>query len=272
MSGKRTQSFTCAVHWRDKRVQQKQQTEVTRVNSTCLGTLNNVVSREVLTDPRDRKYYSDIYRCWPPPWVMITISTCQLSLYCYYSGHVSWPQLGDSTWSDISLDSLLVYCPHRKMEMWRFLSYCLVHSSLWQLVFNLSLQTVLGLPLEMVHGSARLGLIYGAGVLAGSLSTSVLDPDTCLIGASGGVYSLMAGHMANIVLNLSTTRYGHTRLIATLAVASVEVGVAVYRRYDEDDLSSAPPLSYLAHISGSLAGVTVGLVILNNFQQKLWER
>ena len=30
---------------------------------TCLGTLNSMVSREVLTDPRDRKYHSDIYRC-----------------------------------------------------------------------------------------------------------------------------------------------------------------------------------------------------------------
>ena len=73
---------------------------------------------------------------------------------------------------------------------------------------------------------------------------------TCLVGASGGVYSLMAGHMANLVLNFSSTRCGHTRLLATLAVASVEVGLAVYRRYDEDDLSPAPPLSYLAHISG----------------------
>ena len=51
------------------------------------------------------------------------------------------------------------------------------------------------------------------------------------------------------------------------------MGVAVYRRFDtEDSASAAPPLSYLAHISGSLAGVTIGLVILNNFQQKLWER
>ena len=52
-----------------------------------------------------------------------------------------------------------------------------------------------------------------------------------------------------------------------------QVGVAVYRRFDTEDSGSAgPPLSYLAHISGSLAGVTIGLVILNNFQQKLWER
>ena len=48
--------------------------------------------------------------------------------------------------------------------------------------------------------------------------------------------------------------------------------MAVYRRYDEDEISNSPPLSYLAHISGSLAGISIGLVILNNFQQKLWER
>ena len=59
------------------------------------------------------KYYADIYRCWPPPWVMATVSTCQLALYCYYNGHVPWPQLGDGEWSEISLGSLLVYCPHR---------------------------------------------------------------------------------------------------------------------------------------------------------------
>ena len=112
---------------------------------------------------------------------------------------------------------------NRKRELWRFLSYSLVHSSWWHLTFNLLLQLVLGLPLEMVHGSTRLGLIYTAGVLAGSLSTSVLDPGVCLVGASGGVYSLLAGHTANILPNFSDTRYGGARLVATLAVASIEV-------------------------------------------------
>ena len=41
--------------------------------------------------------------------------------------------------------------------------------SWWHLVFNLVVQLVLGLPLEMVHGTARTAIIYGAGVLAGKL-------------------------------------------------------------------------------------------------------
>ena len=75
----------------------------------------------------------------------------------------------------------------------------------------------------MVHGSARVGLIYTSGVLAGSLSTSVLDPEVGLVGASGGVYSLLAGHLANLVINFNSQALGPVRLVATLAVASLEV-------------------------------------------------
>ena len=38
----------------------------------------------------------------------------------------------------------------------------------WHLIFNLGIQLVLGLPLEMVHGSGRVATIYMSGVLAGT--------------------------------------------------------------------------------------------------------
>lgn len=34
-------------------------------------------------------------------------------------------------------------------------------------MFNLLVQVLVGLPLEMVHGSLRIGVVYMAGVLAG---------------------------------------------------------------------------------------------------------
>ena len=79
----------------------------------------------------------------------------------------------------------------------------------------------------MVHGSLRIGAVYMAGVLAGfiyyinylliltlfksrvlikslsllgSLGTSVFDTDVYLVGASGGVYALLAAHLANVLL------------------------------------------------------------------------
>lgn len=111
------------------------------------------------------------------------------------------------------------------------------------LIFNLTVQLLVGLPLEMVHGSLRIGVVYMAGVLAGiyifnlksfsyimffihvikplykndwdkcnltlyhhryrvlgSLATSVFDSNVYLVGASGGVYALLAAHLANVLL------------------------------------------------------------------------
>lgn len=73
---------------------------------------------------------------------------------------------------------------------------------------------MVGLPLEMVHGSTRIGMIYLAGVLAGSLGTSVFDGEVYLVGASGGVYALLAAHLANVMLNYNNMQYGIIRIVA----------------------------------------------------------
>ncbi len=54
------------------------------------------------------------------------------------------------------------------------------------LLFNLLVQVLVGLPLEMVHGSMRIGAVYMAGVLAGEL---VFFPDS----HDTVVYSLLNG-------------------------------------------------------------------------------
>ncbi|KAJ1527189.1 hypothetical protein ONE63_008720 [Megalurothrips usitatus] len=161
----------------------------------------------------------------------------------------------------------------------------------------------------MVHGSLRIGAVYMAGVLAGSLGTSVFDTDVYLVGASGGVYALLAAHLANVLLNYNNMEFGIIRLIGIFVVASADVGVAIYDRYAADTLGAgvlglAPgealveglaaagglnlsgaaggplvgpvlvsrPVSYVAHLTGALAGLTIGLLVLKNFEQKLHEQ
>ncbi|KRT79755.1 hypothetical protein AMK59_8014 [Oryctes borbonicus] len=131
-------------------------------------------------------------------------------------------------------------------------------------------QLLVGLPLEMVHGSGRVFLIYMAGVLAGSLGTSVFDTDVYLVGASGGVYALLAAHLANVLLNYNNMQCGILRLVGIFAIASCDVGYAIYSRYNVETLG--PPVSYVAHLTGALAGLTIGLLVLKNFEQKLHEQ
>ncbi|RWS05412.1 protein rhomboid-like protein, partial [Dinothrombium tinctorium] len=129
---------------------------------------------------------------------------------------------------------------------------------------------LVGLPLEMVHGSLRIGTVYMAGVLAGSLGTSVFDPEVYLVGASGGVYALLAAHLANVVLNYNQMELGILRIIGVFVVASADVGYAIYDRYAKEQESD--PVSYVAHLTGAVAGLTIGLLVLKNFEQKLHEQ
>lgn len=70
----------------------------------------------------------------------------------------------------------------------------------------------------MVHGSARIGCVYMAGVVAGSLGTSVFDTDVYLVGASGGVYALLAAHLSNVLLNYNNMEFGLFRLLGIFVI------------------------------------------------------
>lgn len=37
-------------------------------------------------------------------------------------------------------------------------------------------------------------------------------------------------------------------------------------------MSYVPPVSFVAHLCGALSGLTIGLVVLKNFEQKLFEQ
>ena len=62
----------------------------------------------------------------------------------------------------------------------------LVHASHKHIFMNTTIQLMVGIPLEMSHGSQRVAIVYAFGVIGGSLASSVFDPEFFLAGASGG--------------------------------------------------------------------------------------
>ena len=105
-----------------------------------------------------------------------------------------------------------------------------VHVDLSSLLVNLFVQLAVGLPLEVVHGSFRIGLIYGCGILYGSLASSIFDPSVRLAGASGPAYAMLSAHLANVILHHASMSSPFLRLTGLLLVASLEVGFGIYRR------------------------------------------
>ncbi|KAK6170629.1 hypothetical protein SNE40_018979 [Patella caerulea] len=267
MSNRRNPSFRLAVESRDREGWSSNLCIQSRTYpTTCFGKMVRKVAKDFLTDELDRQYYADRYSCCPPPLFIPIISMIEVGCFIYYcmeAGTVS-PN------GPLPLNSIFIYRPDRRLELWRFFFYTFIHAGYIHLMFNMIVQIIVGIPLEMVHGSFRIGLVYMAGVLAGSLGTSVFDIDAFLVGASGGVYALLAAHLANILLNYSHMELGLLKLAAIFIIASADVGFAIWDRYTHKE--SSPPVGYTAHLMGAIAGLTIGLVVLKNFEQKLHEQ
>ncbi|EEB13444.1 conserved hypothetical protein [Pediculus humanus corporis] len=209
--------------------------------------------------------YEEHYSCCPPPLFMIIITVLELFAYIYDSIDQKPGQPSTTT----ILASLFIYNPHRRAEAWRYLTYMFVHIGIFHLLVNLLVQIMLGIPLEMVHHWWRVLFVYLAGVVAGSLATSVSDPSIYLAGASGGVYAIMAAHVASIIMNWTEKRFAWVQLLIFIILAITDVGTAIYNRYilDVND-----QVGYVAHLAGAVAGLLVGINVLRNFRVRTWEK
>ncbi|XP_076805485.1 rhomboid-related protein 2-like [Clavelina lepadiformis] len=228
----------------------------------------DVVGKYYLTKEQQKLMYSDQYDCCPPPIGIVLLSLAQIAVYIYYSA-----TSGEWVWiSPGVVTSPLTFLPDRRQEAWRFLTYMLVHAGVEHVAFNVIVQLVLGVPLEMVHGPFRVVGIYLGGVIAGSLATSIVDPNVILVGGSGGVYALMTAQIANVVLNgdVMSACSRVIRVVVVLILLLVDFGYAVYRRF-ENTVSSVN-VAFAAHVAGAVAGVTLGLVLLKNFKQSLSDK
>lgn len=207
--------------------------------------------------------YENHYTCWPPPMGMVIISIAEIATFL--SDYI----YADTVMADGPLATTLLFTPYKRYEAWRFITYMFVHVGVIHLVVNLLVQLLLGVPLEMVHRWWRVLIIYFAGVLAGSLGTSITDPYVRLAGASGGVYAILLAHIATIIMNWSEMRWAIYQLAILLVLIFADVGTAIYDRYV---LGVEKSIGYAAHFFGALAGLLVGINVLRNLQVKSWEK
>ena len=133
----------------------------------------------------------------------------------------------------------------------------MVHAGLFHCTFNILVQLVLGIPLEMVHNAWRVAVVYLSGVLAGSLWTSLIKPEVFLSGASGGVYALITAHLGTVIMNHREMSHPWVRVGVVSMTAATDVCVYIYQTAV---LGQAKPVSYPAHIAGAASGLLVGWI------------
>jgi len=231
--------------------------------------------------------YSEEYRWWPPPCFTLSCSVLMISLFIYHT--VQFHKEGVSvTWSEPPpYCSVLIFNPSRKYEIWRYVTYSLVHAGYEHILVNIILMWLVGLSLEMSNSWWRVATVHLFGVLSGSLLNSLIWPHTFLAGASGGVYALASAHIATIVLNWkedslilrqrlrkrknTSPTFGKVvrvaRILVVIGIPSVDVITGLSNLLTGETNTT----SYIAHASGVGVGILVGLVILTNRRVEFWE-
>jgi len=205
------------------------------------------------------------YNCLPPPLFMVLISLMQIISYFYYTLAA---QDKFSPAGPVPFHSVFILNPTERNQIWRYITYQFIHIGYFHLIGNVLIQVLIGIPLELVHKFWRIGAIYTIGVISGALLMRALDEKTYLGGASGGVYTLISAHVANVILNWREMDFSWLRALILALFIILDVGMSVYQRFREDPQK----VSMTAHIGGFVAGLFLGIVLLRNLRLKRCER
>lgn len=130
-------------------------------------------------------------------------------------------------------------------DWWRIVTSGFLHAGVVHLAFNMVALWVLGSRFESYIGPLRFGLIYLTAVLWGSAGALLLSPDARTVGASGGVFGLMA---AIFVLE-------RQRGVSILGDAGLWLGINLVITF------TLPGISIGGHLGGILGGAAAALAL-----------
>ncbi|XP_055301330.1 protein rhomboid-like isoform X2 [Sitodiplosis mosellana] len=218
------------------------------------------------------------------PWIIVLLSIVQVIVY--------FVACNDSI-------ALLIFKPQKKYDLWRFITYHTIHFNLTHLLLNVALQVLnssifqtklfrifqkfnrlhrkahsmdtvtilfgfswqilIALPLETTEGHIRVLFVYFSGVAFGALGSLLLNPTQAIVGSSGGIYSLLFSHISQCILKWTQISHRTFRLAAVLMLFFSDVLFLILKHIYWSNVE--PKISYIAHISGGIAGLFTGLIV-----------
>lgn len=129
-------------------------------------------------------------------------------------------------------------------EVWRVLSYALVHGGILHFVFNMFFLYVIGGQLERMLGRGWYACLYGLGALGGAVAVTLLSPGTWVVGASGAIFAML-GAMLIVGWKNGQNMTSLLVLLGLNLVIGFVPGISV---------------SWQGHIGGALAGMAVAAI------------
>ena len=118
---------------------------------------------------------------------MPLVTLIETIIFTYHCIHLSTEHGLTISWDGpVPYCSVLIYDPYKRYQVWRYITYMFVHIGVLHYIFNMIMQLLVGVFLEMEQedwkGSFRVMAVYFSGVIAGSLGTSIVNPNTYVAG------------------------------------------------------------------------------------------
>ncbi|KAF5291206.1 hypothetical protein FQA39_LY14448 [Lamprigera yunnana] len=181
------------------------------------------------------------YCRYPPPYAIVATSACQLIAY----GVAKNETIG-----------YLRFDPNNQKEVWRFVTYMLLHNNIVHLILNIVIQCLYAIFLEKHQGILRvIALYFGCGIV-GALVTACVRPDL-VIGASAGIYALLISYLSHIILNYDTCKYKLLVCLTVIIIVAFDVTFYFVRFLYNDKVI----ISEGAHVGGAISGLLLGLIL-----------
>eukprot|EP00949_MAST-11_sp_MAST-11-sp1_P004514 g4514.t1 len=138
------------------------------------------------------------------------------------------------------------------MRQWhRLLLPMVLHSGIIHLALNSMAIFTVGVPLEETFGPHKIGILYFASGLSGTVLSSLFLPFQPTVGASGCIFGLIGASWSDLLQNFDKMD-SPKKLLASLGVTTF-LNIAI---------GLVPLLDNFAHIGGFLGGVSLGLGLL----------
>ncbi len=131
-------------------------------------------------------------------------------------------------------------------EWWRMVTGGFLHAGIIHIGFNMYLLWLLGGALERYAGPGRMLAIYSSAILWGSAGALLFSPDSLTVGASGGVFGLMAA------VYLLERQRGVALLGSTVGMLLLINLVITF---------VLPGISIGGHLGGILGGALAGFIL-----------
>lgn len=167
-----------------------------------------------------------------------------------------WPGKTDLRWFSFT-------CDNQSAEVWRWLTYQFTHVGAMHVAMNVLLNVMLGVPLECIHGWWRMAIMFNVGIFGGALNYYPFEGHLSVVGCSGGCYSLIGIHLADLVMNWHQKRYRFPMLVLLVTLVSVDLLCCF--------LSQSSKASHAAHGGGFVAGLVIGILVCRNTRKKAHE-